>query len=128
MIEAVGGDRLVTVAAHDLAAFQNAFRCQSEHLDLHALFARGLTPRLLGKDVAVVSPDPGGEKRAELFRETLEPRSGTGRWPRGLVDKKRSMGEVTGDPFAGEAAGRPGICMLRRSTGRNRVAPSQIDR
>jgi ribose-phosphate pyrophosphokinase len=105
MFEAVGCDRIVTVTAHDLAAFQNAFRCQSEHLDLHALFARALAPRLFGKDVAVVSPDPGGEKRAELFRETLE-RVLNRPVAKGLVDKKRSMEKVTGDLFAGEVAGR----------------------
>jgi ribose-phosphate pyrophosphokinase len=105
MFEAVGCDGVVTVAAHDLAAFQNAFRCRSEHLDLHALFARALAPRLSGKDVAVVSPDPGGEKRAELFRETLE-RVLSRDVGKGLVDKKRSMGKVTGELFAGEVSGR----------------------
>jgi len=105
MFEAVGCDRIVTIAAHDLAAFQNAFRCQSEHLDLHALFARALAPRLGDQGAAVVSPDPGGEKRAELFRETLE-RVLKRPVTKGLVDKKRGMGIVSGDVFAGEVAGR----------------------
>lgn len=105
MFEAVGCDCVVTVAAHDLAAFQNAFRRETEHLDLHALFAHALAPQLEGKEVAVVSPDPGGEKRAELFRETLERVLGTP-VAKGLVDKKRSMGKVTGESFAGDVAQR----------------------
>ncbi|MGO8737447.1 ribose-phosphate diphosphokinase [Rhodoblastus sp.] len=108
LFEAVGCDCLVTVAAHDLAAFQNAFRHETEHLDLHALFARALAPQLEGKQVAVVSPDPGGEKRAELFRETLE-RILEAPVTKALVDKKRSMGKVTGETFAGDVAGRTAI-------------------
>ena len=108
MFEAVGCDGLVTVAAHDLAALQNAFRRETEHLDLHALFARALAPHLQGKEVAVVAPDPGGEKRAELFRETLERNLGAP-VSKALVDKKRSMGKVTGDLFAGDVAGRTAI-------------------
>lgn len=108
MFEAVGCDCLVTIAAHDLAAFQNAFRRETEHLDLHALFARALAPHLKGKNVAVVSPDPGGEKRAELFRETLE-RILDAPVTKALVDKKRSMGKATGDLFAGDVANRTAI-------------------
>ncbi len=108
MFEAVGCDCVVTVAAHDLAAFQNAFRIETEHLDLHALFAHALAPHLAGKEVAVVSPDPGGEKRAELFRETLERVLGAP-VTKALVDKKRSMGQVTGELFAGDVAQRTAI-------------------
>src|SRR6056297_2828654 len=31
MFEALGTDRVVTVDVHDLAAFQNAFRCRTDH-------------------------------------------------------------------------------------------------
>jgi ribose-phosphate pyrophosphokinase len=108
MFEAVGVDCVIAVTAHDLAAFQNAFRCGAEHLDANALFAHALAERLAGRKVAVVSPDPGGEKRAELFREMLERVLKTP-VTKGLVDKKRSMGEVTGDLFAGDVAGRVAI-------------------
>ncbi|MCI4679167.1 ribose-phosphate diphosphokinase [Rhodoblastus acidophilus] len=108
MFEAVGCDCVITIAAHDLAAFQNAFRRETEHLDFHALFARTLAPHLRGEEVAVVTPDPGGEKRAELFRETLE-RILDAPVTKALVDKKRSMGKVTGDLFAGDVADRTAI-------------------
>ena len=105
MFEAVGVDCVITMTAHDLAAFQNAYRCGAEHLDGRALFAHALAERLEGREVAVVSPDPGGEKRAELFREMLE-RLLKAPVTKGLVDKTRSMGKVTGDLFAGDVEGR----------------------
>ena len=110
MLEAVGVDCVVTVTTHDLAAFQNAFRCATEHLDVHALFAHALKGRLAGRRVSVVSPDPGGEKRAELFRQTLERTLAT---PVGkaVIDKTRSLGKVTGELFAGDVAGRTAIIL-----------------
>jgi ribose-phosphate pyrophosphokinase len=108
LLESVGLDRLLVVTVHDLAAFQNAFRCETQHLDTDALFTHALAPSLSHEEVCVVSPDPGGEKRAELFREALERRL---RRPvsKALVDKHRSMGKVTGDVFAGDVEGRTAI-------------------
>ena len=108
IFEAVGCDRVITMTAHDLAAFQNAFRRPAEHLDAYALFAHALAGRLAGREVAVISPDPGGEKRAELFREMLE-RVLDAPVAKGLVDKMRSKGKVTGELFAGDVAGRVAI-------------------
>jgi ribose-phosphate pyrophosphokinase len=53
---------------------------------------------------SVVSPDPGGAKRAELFREALEESLGR---PVGkaFADKHRSAGVVSGDLFIGDVAG-----------------------
>jgi ribose-phosphate pyrophosphokinase len=53
----------------------------------------------------VVSPDLGGAKRAELFRERLEETLGRA-VTKGFMDKQRSMGRVTGDLFAGDVEGR----------------------
>src|SRR5271166_2694387 len=110
ILEAVGVDCVVTVTAHDLAALQNAFRCRTEHLDTHSLFARALVGRLSGRCAVVVSPDPGGEKRAELFRQALERALGE---PVGkaLVGKTRSMGKVTGEMYAGDVTGRSAIVL-----------------
>jgi ribose-phosphate pyrophosphokinase len=54
--------------------------------------------------LAVVSPDPGGTKRAELFREALEAALGR---PVGkaFADKRRSAGVVSGDLFIGDVDG-----------------------
>jgi ribose-phosphate pyrophosphokinase len=90
---------------HNLAAFQNAFRCSTEHLDANELFVRHFTMWVGETPVAVVSPDLGGAKRAELFRERLEEALGRA-VTKGLMDKRRSMGRVTGDLFAGDVEGR----------------------
>ena len=52
----------------------------------------------------MVSPDPGGAKRAELFREALE---ASLHRPIGkaFADKHRSAGVVSGDLFIGDVAG-----------------------
>ena len=65
----------------------------------------------MGDDpVAVASPDVGGVKRAEKFREQLEAMLGR---PLGkaFLDKQRSMGKVTGDIFAGDVSGRTVIVL-----------------
>ncbi|HET20047.1 MAG TPA: ribose-phosphate pyrophosphokinase, partial [Chromatiales bacterium] len=74
LFEAVGVDRVVTLDVHSLAAFQNAFRCRTEHLESTRLFIEHFAPRLGDREAAVVSPDVGGVKRADGFREALERR------------------------------------------------------
>lgn len=72
MIESVGVDRVVTLDVHNLAAYQNAFRCNSEHLEANKLFISHLLPLLKTEDkIVVVSPDVGGIKRADRFRQAL---------------------------------------------------------
>jgi len=110
LLEAMGTDRVIAIDAHNLAAYQNAFRCDTEHLDAQALFARHFV-RLVGKaEAAVVSPDLGGEKRAELFRERLE-RMLARPVAKAFMDKRRSEGKVVGDIFAGDVKGRIAIVL-----------------
>jgi ribose-phosphate pyrophosphokinase len=56
---------------------------------------------LADERLSVVSPDPGGTKRADLFREALQAalRRPVGK---GFADKRRSAGVVSGDLFVGE--------------------------
>ena len=110
LIEAVGTDRLVTVDVHNLAAFQNAFRIPACHLDAAALFAAHFAPIIGEAPVAAVSPDPGGVKRADSFRETLERVLGRA-VAGGFMEKHRSMDKVTGESFAGEVSGRTVIIL-----------------
>jgi ribose-phosphate pyrophosphokinase len=103
MFEAAGADAIVSLEVHNPGALENAFRCRSVSLTPAPLFVK-YAARLKDDKLCVVSPDTGGAKRAELFREALE--AATGR-PVGkaFADKHRSAGIVTGDLFVGDAEG-----------------------
>ena len=125
LFEAVGTDALLVLEVHNPAAFQNAFRCNTEVLDSTSLFAAKLVDYLgersheqsdiqlgdlLGDRpadaaVAVVSPDAGGVKRAALFRQKLE-RSLSRSVTMGFVEKFRSAGVLSGELLVGEVSGR----------------------
>lgn len=101
MFEAVGADAVVTLDVHNLAAYQNAFRCQTTHLEAHGLFIKFLLPQLAGAPVTVVAPDAGGIKRAEAFRLGLAEALGR---PVGMAcaEKYRSAGVVSGSMLIGD--------------------------
>src|SRR5688572_6288673 len=105
LFEAVGVERVVVLEAHSLAAFQNAFRCRTEHLEAHALFASYFAESLRERELVVVSPDVGGVKRADRFREFLGRRLGR-EVPRAFVEKRRSGGVVSGDALIGDVTDR----------------------
>lgn len=105
LFEAVGIDRVVTLEAHNLAAFENAFRCQTVHLDTRPLFAPIAQALAADGPLAVASPDPGGIKRAQLFREYLEAVIGAP-VDAALLDKRRAQGVVSGERLVGEVARR----------------------
>jgi ribose-phosphate pyrophosphokinase len=103
--EAAGIDRLIVLEAHNVAALENAFRRPTVHLSAHELFDP-LVAQWPGRPTFVVaSPDPGGVKRAQLWRESLQERL---QRPVGfaMVDKRRSAGVVSSDRLvAGDVAG-----------------------
>jgi ribose-phosphate pyrophosphokinase len=103
MFEAVGTDVIVTMEVHNPTAFQNAFRCRTVALTGTPVFV-DYAKRLKEENLCIVSPDTGGAKRAELFREVLEAACGR---PVGkaFADKHRSGGVVSGDLFVGDVAG-----------------------
>jgi ribose-phosphate pyrophosphokinase len=103
MFESVGTDCVVTLEVHNPVAFENAFRCRTVTLTGTPLFV-DYARALKDEQLSVVSPDPGGAKRAELFREALEAALGR---PVGkaFADKHRSAGVVSGDLFIGDVAG-----------------------
>lgn len=71
LFEAVGTGRVVTLDVHNLAAFQNAFRIRTDHLEARGLFVDHFAPLVQSEEIVVVSPDAGGVKRAEDFRQAL---------------------------------------------------------
>jgi ribose-phosphate pyrophosphokinase len=103
LFEAVGTDAIVTLEVHNPTAFENAFRCPTVTLTAAPLFV-DYAKALRDESLCVVSPDPGGVKRAELFREALQAAIGR---PvgKGFADKHRSAGSLSGDLFVGDAAG-----------------------
>jgi ribose-phosphate pyrophosphokinase len=109
MFEAVGVDTIVTADVHNLAAYENAFRCRKENLEAAPLFVEHFQSAL-GADerVVVVSPDAGGVKRARVFASLLGEAAGD---PVDVVfmEKQRSEGRVSGEAFAGEVSGATAI-------------------
>ncbi|MGM0576910.1 MAG: ribose-phosphate diphosphokinase [Myxococcota bacterium] len=109
LFEAVGVDRVVTMDVHNPAAFQNAFRCRTEHLSARRVFVDHLLSRVdTDERIAVVSPDAGGEKRAEKMRELLE-RHLEVDVTLVFMEKKRSEGRVTGQAVVGDVKGRVAV-------------------
>jgi ribose-phosphate pyrophosphokinase len=121
LFEAVGTDCVTTIDVHNLAAFQNAFRCRSEHLEAASLFVAYLAPLVGDAPVTVVSPDAGGIKRAEAFRQRLEARLAR---PVGsaFAEKHRSSGEVSGEGFVGPVDGRVAVIVDDLISGGTTVA------
>lgn len=123
LFEAAGVQRVIALEAHDAAAFENAFRCPVVHVRASGVFEALLNDPVcsepsgdLGSTQAegaskhgavrwvVASPDPGGVKRAQLWRETLQAQLGR---PIGfaMIDKRRSAGVVsTEDLVAGDVS------------------------
>jgi ribose-phosphate pyrophosphokinase len=105
LIEAVGTDRVLALDVHNVAAFQNAFRCGTDHLEARPLFVRHFAPLLGAEEVAVVSPDTGGAKRAEALRTSLARALGRP-LTSAFVEKYRARGVVSGEMLVGDVAGR----------------------
>lgn len=106
LFESVGTDAVVTMDVHNLAAFQNSFRrTGTDHLQAVDAFVDHFAGAFPEQDFAVVSPDAGGMKRAALFRQALDRR--TGREASGaMVEKHRSGGKVRGKMFVGDVEGK----------------------
>lgn len=101
LFEAVGVERIVTIDVHNLQAYQNAFRCNTENLEARKLFADYFVP-LVGKDeIVIMSPDFGGIKRAEKFQQILNKRLKKG-FPVAFMEKYRSEGNVWGEMVSGD--------------------------
>jgi ribose-phosphate pyrophosphokinase len=108
MFEAVGIDRVMTLEVHNIAAFENAFRCPTVHIESAPLLAAHLAPLCRGERIVVVSPDAGGVKRAEQFRQAMEQMT---QQPiaSAYMEKYRSSGVVTGELLAGDVRGRVAV-------------------
>lgn len=111
MFEAAGTDELVTIDVHNVAAFENAFRCVTRNVSAAGVLAEHVAANLVragsGHDgagpgrLAVLSPDAGGMKRAKTFADRLAALAGR-RVTLAFMEKYRSEGRISGDLFAGD--------------------------
>lgn len=102
LVEAVGVDAVVTLDAHNIATFENAFRCRKEHLEGAAAFAAHFAPLVAAASrIVVLSPDAGGQQRARVFAAQLAARVGRS-VEQAMMEKHRSGGHVSGELFAGD--------------------------
>lgn len=108
LFEAVETDRVVTLDVHNLAAFENAFRCRIDHMEAKGLFVDYFASVVGDEPVVVVSPDVGGVKRADQFRQALAARIGR-EIGGAFLEKYRSAGVVSGEAVIGEVKGRVAV-------------------
>ncbi|MBS1118101.1 MAG: ribose-phosphate pyrophosphokinase [Deltaproteobacteria bacterium] len=104
LFEACGVDRVITVDVHNLAAYQNAFRVPTEHLEAKSMFVERC--RAFGdRAITVVAPDPGGFHRAEALRDELA-QATTTPVELAMLGKHRHAGVVRTEAFVGDVEGR----------------------
>lgn len=72
LYETAGIEKILTLDVHNIAAFENAFRCQCLNLEAAPLFCAYLRSRITSSPLVVMSPDIGGIKRVEKFRRDLQ--------------------------------------------------------
>ncbi|MGZ3771050.1 MAG: ribose-phosphate diphosphokinase [Bdellovibrio sp.] len=73
LLETIGINKLITLDVHNIAAFQNAFRCENINVETAFLFCEYLKNKKNYEElITVMSPDIGGIKRAEKFRHRLQ--------------------------------------------------------
>jgi len=108
ILEAVGVDRVLALDVHNLAAFQNAFRVRTDHLEARPLLLDHVLRTTKGEDLVVISPDEGGVKRAHRFAKTLRARSEQ-TVTVAFIEKIREAERVSGGTLIGNVRGRVAI-------------------
>lgn len=109
LIEAAGIDHVIAMDVHNPSAFENAFRIPTTHLSACDVFASELADVLNDLDglmpLTVLSPDLGGTKRCEAFRDALQ-RKGHKRVELAYVVKQRRDTVLTEEIVLGHLQGR----------------------
>ena len=105
LFEAMRTDRVVVLDVHNEAAFDNAFRCESLRIDAIEPFAEFLSRNIQVRDAVVASPDIGGVKRAQRFRDVLAAKLNAD-VGFAFMEKRRERGVVSGQILTGEVQDR----------------------
>jgi len=105
LFEAVGTDCMITLDVHNLAAYQNGFRCRTEHLEGRGLFVTHFVNEVHDEEVAVVAPDEGGVNRSDAFRRAFALALGRP-VESGFMEKRRSSGVISGQRMIGNVRDR----------------------
>ncbi len=101
LFESIGIARVIAVEVHNVSAFENAFRNPTWHVECAPILAAHFAPLVSGEAVVAVSPDAGGAKRAQRFREELQSLTGNDVGS-AFMEKSRSAGVVSGRVLAGD--------------------------
>lgn len=110
LLECTGVDRVVALDVHNPAAFDNSFRIPTDHLTALPMMVDHFARRITTRDCVVASPDVGGVKRAQIFRELLETRLGR-EVELAFIEKRRAAGIVSGGTLVGNVAQRDVIVL-----------------
>lgn len=105
LLESAGADRVVTLDVHNPAALDNSFRVPVDHLSALPMMVHHFAMRIADEPITVASPDIGGVKRAQIFRELLESRLGR-EVDLAFFEKRRTQGVVSGDALVGPVKDR----------------------
>jgi ribose-phosphate pyrophosphokinase len=111
LLEAAGASGVMALDVHNPAAFDNAFRIPTDHLTALPMFADHFSRGYAASDLVIVSPDVGGIKRVQIFRELLEERLG-GKVELAFIEKRRAPGIVSGGTLVGMSERRPVVILL----------------
>ncbi len=110
LLEATHLGCVVGLDVHNPAAFDNAFRIPTVHLTALPTMVAHFAASLRETALAVVSPDIGGIKRAQIFHEQLAAEVG-GEVELAFVCKRRARDVVSGGRLSGEVGGRTAIVL-----------------
>jgi ribose-phosphate pyrophosphokinase len=110
LLEGAGLGRLIAVDVHNPAALDNAFRIPVDHLSALPMFVDHFARLAHAPNFVVASPDVGGIKRVQIFRELLARRLAKD-IEVAFIEKRRSGGVVSGGTIVGDVAGRTVIVL-----------------
>jgi ribose-phosphate pyrophosphokinase len=99
-LQSVGTDRIVTMDVHNVAAFENSFRCPTVNLETAELFADYFYRHAGDAIDSIVSPDLGAIKATRRFADEYSRLSGRS-LKFAVMDKRRSEGKVSASGLIG---------------------------